>query len=99
MTSPQVFRILRIRPILQLNGTMEGVASLQSKCTACGDESRMSRGCGLEDLDGGVKLTCLGCQATEVLTFEDARILWQEQMRRDRVLALAGIVPDDLKRP
>jgi len=98
MTNTQVFRILRIRPTLQLNGTMEGIASLQSKCTACGDESRMSKGCGLEDTEGGVKLTCLVCKASDVLTFEDARIHWQEQMRRDRALALAGIVPDDLKR-
>jgi hypothetical protein len=54
---------------------------------------------GPEDADGGVKLICLGCKAAEVLTFEGARLCWQEQMRRDRVLALAGIVPDDLKRP
>lgn len=99
MTNPQAFRILRIRPILQLGGTMEGIISLQSKCAACGNESRMSTGRGLEDLDAGVKLTCLACQATDVLTFEEARMLWREQMRRDRVLALAGIVPDDLKRP
>lgn len=58
-----------------------------------------SRGWGLEDADGGVKLICLGCKAAEVLTFEGARLCWQEQMRRDRVLALAGIVPDGLKRP
>ncbi|MGO4717885.1 hypothetical protein AB4071_01975 [Stenotrophomonas sp. 2MCAF14_2] len=99
MTSPQVFRILRIRPILQLNGTMEGIASLQSKCTACGDESRMSKGCGLEEAEGGFKLTCLGCKATEILTLEVALGHWHEQTRRDRILALAGIVPDDLKRP
>lgn len=99
MTNTQVFRILRIRPLLQLNGTMEGIASLQSKCTACGDESRMSKGCGIEDMDGGVILTCLGCKATYVLTFEEARLCWQEQARRDRVLALAGIVPQDLYGP
>lgn len=99
MTTSRAFRILRIRPVLQLNGTMDGIASLQSRCIACGDESRMSRGCGLEVAEGGVKLTCLGCKAAEVLTFEDARLCWQEQMRRDRVLALAGIVPEDLKRP
>lgn len=99
MTTSRAFRILRIRPVLQLNGTMDGIASIQSKCTACGDESRMSRGCGLEDTDGGVKLTCLGCGATDVLTFEDARLCWQEQARRDRVLALAGIVPQDLYGP
>lgn len=59
----------------------------------------MSKGCGLEEAEGGVMLTCLSCKAAEVLTFEGARLCWQEQMRRDRVLALAGIVPDDLKRP
>ncbi|MGG6341593.1 hypothetical protein ACQ5SB_20990 [Stenotrophomonas geniculata] len=99
MTPPTAFRILRIRPILQLNGTMEGIASLQSKCTACGDESKMSNGCGLEEADGGVRLTCLGCKATEILTLEVALGHWREQTRRDRILALAGIVPDDLKRP
>jgi len=31
MTTSKAFRILRIRPVLQLNGAMDGIASLQSK--------------------------------------------------------------------
>jgi len=58
----------------------------------------MSRGYGFEGAGCGIKLTCFDCAATEVLTFDEARTHWQEQMRRDRVLALAGIVPEDLTR-
>lgn len=97
MTTATSFRILRIRPLVQLGGPMERIASLQSKCLTCGDESRMSQGCGLEETPDGVKITCLACKATEMLTLEQARAYWQEQTRRDRVLALAGFLPEDLK--
>lgn len=53
MTPSTAFRILRIRPLLRLNGTIERVESLQAKCGSCGDESRMSRGQGLTDAVGG----------------------------------------------
>lgn len=96
MTSPAAFRILRIRPLLRLNGTIERVETLQAKCGACGDESRMFRGCGLVDVDGGVELTCPACRVTGILSTDRAWSLWGEQMRQDRVLALAGLTPDDL---
>ena len=96
MTPPTAFRILRIRPLLRLNGTIERVETLQAKCGACGDESRMSRGCGLSDILGGVQLTCPACSTTGILTVDQAWILWGEQMRKDRILALAGLTPDDL---
>lgn len=96
MTFPAAFRILRIRPLLRLNGTIERVEMLQAKCSACGDESRMFRGCGLADVEGGVELTCPACRVTWILSADRAWSLWGEQMRRDRVLALAGLTPDDL---
>ena len=97
MTPLTAFRILRIRPLLRLNGTIEQVEALHSKCGSCGDESRMSRGCGLADVEGGVQLTCPACRATGILSVDQAWILWAEQMRQDRILALAGLTPEDLK--
>ncbi|AVO29563.1 hypothetical protein C6Y55_06270 [Stenotrophomonas maltophilia] len=98
MTPSTAFRILRIRPLLRLNGTIERVESLQAKCGSCGDESRMSRGQGLTDAVGGVELTCPACAVTGILTVDQAWVLWGEQMRKDRILALAGLVPEDLDR-
>lgn len=95
MTPSTAFRVLRIRPLLRLNGMIERVDTLQVKCGACGDESRMSRGCGLTDIQGGVQLTCPACNTTGTLTVDQAWVLWGEQMRRDRILALAGVTPDD----
>jgi len=99
MTPSTAFRILRIRPLLRLNGTIERLEALHAKCGSCGDESRMSRGCGLSDVEGGVQLTCPACSTTGILTVDQAWILWGEQMRKDRILALAGLEPDDLDRP
>lgn len=99
MTTPTAFRILRIRPLLRLNGTIERIETLQAKCGACGDESRMSRGMGLVDVEDGVELTCPACRVTGTLTTDQAWLLWGEQMRQDRILALAGLAPDDLYRP
>lgn len=96
MTYLTAFRILRIRPLLRLNGTIERVEMLQAKCGACGDESRMFRGCGLADGEGGVELTCPACKVTETLSTERAWNLWGKQMKRDRILALAGLTPEDL---
>lgn len=99
MASPAAFRILRIRPLLRLNGTIERVETLQAKCGACGAESRMFRGCGLADVDGGVELTCPACRVTGILSTDLAWSLWGEQMRQDRVLALTGLTgltPHDL---
>lgn len=98
MTPSTAFRVLRIRPLLRLNGMIERVETLQVKCGACGDESRRSRGYGLADVEGGVELTCPGCGVTGILTGDQAWILWAEQMRQDRILALAGVEPDDLNR-
>lgn len=98
MTPPNAFRILRIRPLLHLNGTIEQVQSLQAKCGACGDESRMALGAGLANVESGVELTCRSCKVTGILTTEQAWILWGEQMRKDRILALAGLTPEDLDR-
>lgn len=99
MTRSTAFRILRIRPLLRLNGTIEKVEALLAKCGSCGDESRMSLGCGLAEVDGGMELTCPACRATGLLTVDQAWILWGEQVRKDRILALAGLTPDDLYRP
>lgn len=99
MTSSAAFRILRIRPLLHLNGTIKRVESIQSKCNACGDESRMSRGCGLWDVEEGVQLTCPACNAQGLLSDSQAWIHWREQMRQDRILALAGLEPKDLDLP
>jgi len=97
MTPLTAFRILRIRPLLRLNGTIEQVETLHAKCGSCGDESRMCRGHGLAEVEGGVELTCPACQVTGILTVDQAWILWAEQMRQDRILALAGLTPEDLK--
>lgn len=99
MTPSTAFRILRIRPLLRLNGMIERVETLQAKCGACGDESRLSRGMGLVDVEDGVELTCPACKVTGTLTSDQAWILWGEQMRKDRILALAGLTSDDLKLP
>lgn len=40
---------------------------------------------------------CPACQVTGILTVDQAWILWAEQMRQDRILALAGLTPEDLK--
>lgn len=98
MTPQTAFRIFRIRPLLHLNGTIERVESLQVKCGSCGDESRISRGCGLADVAGGVELTCPACKVTDILTNNQAWILWGEQLKKDRILALAGLTPEDLDR-
>ena len=98
MTPPTAFRIFRIRPLLHLNGTLERGESLQIKCGSCGDESRISRGSGLADVGGGVELTCPACKVTGILTTNEAWILWGEQLRKDRILALAGLTPEDLDR-
>lgn len=47
---------------------------------------------------GGVELTCPACAVTGILTVDQAWVLWGEQMRKDRILALAGLVPEDLDR-
>lgn len=99
MTPSTAFRIIRIRPLLRLNGTIEQVQSLQAKCGACGDESRMAQGAGLAAVKGGVELTCPNCKVTGILTTEQAWFLWGEQMKQDRILALAGLTPEDLERP
>lgn len=98
MTPPIAFQILRIRPSLYLNGTIERVESLQVKCGACGGESHMSRGYGLAEVVGGVELTCPACNVAGILTTNEAWILWGEQLKKDRILALAGLTPEDLDR-
>lgn len=99
MTTPVAFRILRIRPLLRLDATIERLDSVQAKCKSCGDESRMSHGCGLTDVHGGVQLRCPACGSIDVLTAADAWGHWVEQIRHDRILALAGLLPEDLDRP
>jgi len=54
---------------------------------------------GLVDVEDGVELTCPACKVTGTLTSYQAWILWGEQMRKDRILALAGLTSDDLKLP
>lgn len=85
--------------MLQQNGSMAGVESIFCKCAACGDESRLSRGRGLQETDEGVLLTCLACSARGVIPTAKIWADWGEQLRRDRIVALAGMTPEDLNGP
>ncbi|MNM46901.1 hypothetical protein D3C81_578580 [compost metagenome] len=85
--------------MLQQNGSMAGVEAIFCKCAACGDESRLSRGRGLQETDEGVLLTCLACSARGVIPTAKIWADWGEQLRRDRIVALAGMTPEDLNGP
>lgn len=99
MTTTSSFRIFRIRAVLRQNGSMDGVEAMFCKCEACGDQSRLSKGHGLQDVEEGVQLTCPACNATGVVPTAKIWAQWAEQLRRDRVLALAGIGSADLDSP
>lgn len=99
MNTARPFTVFKIRALLRQNGSMVGVDAMYCKCGACGDEARLSRGHGLQETDEGVLLTCPACNATDLIPTTKIWADWAEQLRRDRTLALAGIVPDDLKRP
>jgi hypothetical protein len=85
--------------VLRQNGSVEGVEAMHCKCGACGDESRLSRGHGLQETDEGVLLTCPACSATGLIPTTKIWADWAEQLRRDRTLALAGITQEDLNGP
>ena len=87
MTPPSAFRILRIRPLLRLDGTIDRVEALHCKCPHCGDEARYS------------ELTCPACGTTGRFSNAQLFAAWVQQVRRDRVLALAGIDPEKLYGP
>ncbi|WP_295521378.1 hypothetical protein [uncultured Stenotrophomonas sp.] len=99
MNLPSAFRVLRIRPLLRLNGTVERVEVLHGACANCGHEARYSQPGGLRQVGLDIELTCAHCGNTGTLT--EARIFaaWVQQVRRDRVLVLAGIDPEALYGP
>ncbi|HGK7302382.1 TPA: hypothetical protein ACJ509_000207 [Stenotrophomonas maltophilia] len=99
MTSPSAFRILRIRPLLRLNGTIDRVEALHCKCLHCADEARYSEPGGLRQVESGIELTCPACSTTGAFTNAQLFAAWVQQVRRDRVLALAGIDPEKLYGP
>ena len=93
------FRILRIRPLLRLNGTIDRLEALHCKCLQCGDEARYSEPGGLRHVESGIELTCPACGTTGAFTNAQLFATWVQQVRRDRVLALAGIDPETLYGP
>jgi len=99
MTPPSAFRILRIRPLLRLDGTIDRVEALHCKCTHCGDEARYSEPGGLRHVGSEIELTCPACGTTGRFTNAQLFAAWVQQVRRDRVLALAGIDPEKLYGP
>ncbi len=99
MSPPPAFRVLRIRPLLRLNGTIERVDALHCKCPNCGDEARYSEPGGLKHVGPDFELTCPACRTLGTLTEAEVLALWVQQVRRDRVLALAGIDPEQLYGP
>lgn len=99
MTTSSSFKILRIRALLRLNGSLDGVEAILCKCGACAKESRLSRGHGLQDVPAGIQLTCPDCHASAEVLGSSIWMEWAEQLRRDRVLIAAGINPDDLYGP
>lgn len=99
MTPSSAFRILRIRPLLRLNGTIDRVEALQCKCLHCADEARYSEPGGLGHVESGIELTCPACGTTGMFTNAELLAAWIQQVRRDRVLALAGIDAETLYMP
>ncbi len=99
MTLSSAFRILRIRPLLRLNGTIDRVEALYCKCLHCGEEARYSEPGGLRHVETGIELTCPACGTSGTFTHAQLFATWVEQVRRDRVLALAGIDPEKLYGP
>jgi len=99
MTPSPAFRILRIRPLLRLNGTIHRVEALHCKCLRCGREARYSEPGGLRHAESGIELTCRACNNFGIFTNAQLLAAWVQQVRRDRVLALAGIDPEKLYGP
>jgi len=99
MTPSSAFRILRIRPLLRIDGTVDRVEALNCKCPNCGDEARYSAPGGMRQMGPDVQLTCPACGNTGMFTNAQLFAAWVQQVRRDRVLALAGIDPEKLYGP
>ncbi len=99
MNPPSAFRVLRIRPLLHPNGTVERVEALHCTCTTCGNEARYSEPGGLRQVGPDIELTCPACANTGMLTEARLFAAWVQQVRRDRVLALAGLDPEKLYGP
>ena len=99
MTPPSAFRILRIHPLLRLDGTIDRVEALHCKCLQCADEARYSEPGGLRHVQSDTELTCPACGTTGRFSNAQLFAAWVQQVRRDRVLALAGIDPEKLYGP
>ncbi|HYQ24232.1 hypothetical protein [Stenotrophomonas sp.] len=99
MTTPTSFRILRISALLRINGSLKNVEAVICNCQACGNESRLSAGVGLEEVPSGVQLTCPICRTSAEVPTAQFTAQWAEQLRRDRILTRAGIDPSDLYGP
>lgn len=61
------------------------------RCSACTCETHSSTGQGLEVVAEGLRLACSGCGAISEISPSKIHAHWSDQVRRDRVLALAGI--------
>jgi len=93
------FQILRIRPLLRLDGTVDRVEVLHCKCHTCGTDSRYSEPGGFRHVESDIELTCPTCSATGMFTNAQLFATWVEQVRRDRMLVLAGIDAEKLYGP
>lgn len=96
MSTSEAFKVLRIRAVLRQNGSLHGIEALLCRCETCGYESRPSKGQGLLDLPAGLQIRCLACGATGDIKTDVIWKLWAEQLRRDRILTMSGIDPEDL---
>jgi len=99
MTTSISLRILRIRALLRINGSLKSVETVICSCQLCGRECRLSAGRGLEEVATGVQLTCPTCHNSADVPTAQFSAQWEEQLRRDRILIRAGINPDDLYGP
>ncbi|AWH53242.1 hypothetical protein C1924_08645 [Stenotrophomonas sp. ESTM1D_MKCIP4_1] len=99
MNAPSAFRVLRIRPLLRPNGTVERVEALHCACASCGSERRYSEPGGLRQVGPDIELICPDCGSTGMLSEARMFAAWVQQVRRDRVLVLAGLDPEALYGP
>ncbi|AWH29004.1 hypothetical protein C1930_09080 [Stenotrophomonas sp. SAU14A_NAIMI4_8] len=60
---------------------------------------RLSEGHGFARGATGIDLICPACGAMGVVPMDVLREKWAEQVRRDRLLWMTGIDPDDPYRP
>ena len=99
MSTQSPFRILRIRSTLHANGSFDEIEAIFCQCAACDHVARVSKDQGMAQAPDSIVLTCPACRATAELPISGLREKWAEQVRRDRLLWVAGIDPDDLYGP